>query len=182
MPIDSKLLSINDFLARTAETGFARANRLTVSVFGPFNTINEARSMTYSAEQVSLPGRMLEVSSVNIYGPVFKMPRLSTYNDILITFLCDDYMTQRTAFDKWINYINPTQNGFNFNYRDDYVGRLEIRQINESGTKASYGVKLIEAYPIAIGGIQGNWVETDIQRLQVQFAYRYWENLTPLEL
>lgn len=181
---DSRLLNISDFLSRVSGTGFARANRVTVEIFLPTKLIESipsaqviSRTLTYSAEQVTLPGRILQASDISIYGPPIKMPTRTLYNDLNITFLCNDFMTQRSFFDLWINYINPSEQGYNLRYRDDYVGRINIYQMNEKGDKPSYGITLYEVYPLIVNDMGGNWVDTEIQRLQVQFSYRYWENI-----
>lgn len=178
---ESRLLNINDFLARISGSGFARANRVTVEIFPPavLSLLNAAaiKSLTYTAEQVMLPGRILQASDINIYGPPIKMPTRTLYNDLNVTFLCDDLMTQRTFFDRWINYINPSEGGFNLRYRDEYIGSIKIYQMNESGEKTNYGIALYEVYPLVVNDMNGNWVDNEVQRLQVQFSYRYWENI-----
>ena len=181
---DARLLNINDFLSRVSDSGFARSNRVTVEIFPPLAltilnplTAATAKSLTYTAEQVTLPGRILQASDINIYGPPIKAPTRTLYNDLNITFLCDDFMTQRSFFDRWMNYINPSEDGFNLRYRDYYIGQVKIYQMNESGKKSNYGITLYEVYPLIVNDMGGNWVDTDVQRLQVQFSYRYWENI-----
>lgn len=181
---DSNLLNISDFLSKVSTSGFARANRVTVQIFPPAELVRlipaaaiAARNLTYSAEQVTLPGRILQASDINIYGPPIKAPTRTLYNDLNVTFLCDDFMVQRDFFDAWINFVNPAEQGFNMRYRDDYIGNINIFQMNERGNKANYGIRLYEAYPLIINDMGGNWVDNEVQRLQVQFSYRYWENI-----
>ena len=181
---ESNLLNINDFLARVSSTGFARANRVTVEILPPSELIRlipiavvAAKTLTYTAEQVTLPGRILQASDINIYGPPIKAPTRTLYNDLNITFLCDNFMVQRAFFDRWINFINPSEQGFNMRYRDDYIGKINIYQMDEQGNKSNYGISLYEAYPLIVNDMGGNWVDNEVQRLQVQFSYRYWENI-----
>ena len=89
---------------------------------------------------------------------------------------------QRKLFDTWLNFINPKEKDFDFRYRGDYIGKVTIFQINETGDDISYAVELQEAYPIRIGDVRGTWAEQEVMRLDVELSYRYWRNLSRGEI
>jgi hypothetical protein len=80
-------------------------------------------------------------------------------------------------FDAWLNFVNPKENKYDFRYRDDYIGEIDILQISEDGNRVSYGMRLYEVFPINLGEIKGSWVEQEPIRLDATFSYRYWRSL-----
>ena len=65
----------------------------------------------------------------------------------------------------------------NFKSRLEYllnVSDVEIYLLDNNG-KATYGVKLVEAFPKTIGANEFNMATTnELQKISVTFAYRYW--------
>lgn len=178
-------LNISAFVARAKIDGFSRLNRIAVRINPPaelarrFNT----SSLTYYAESVNIPGVDLLTNELYLNGPTITYPQRSDYRPgTTMTFLVDDSMSQRLFFDAWMNYISPKERGFDLRYRDDYIGKITIFQIGETGLRTTYGVELYEAYPTSIGDIRGNWSEQEIVRQDVNFSYRYWRNLTEGEI
>ena len=109
------------------------------------------------------------------YGPIEKFPYWSNYNDIDLTFIVDDDMKTKIAFDDWIEYINPTGN-FNFNYKSGYAIDITISQYNLQN-EISYKVKLIDAFPINMNQLDLDWSSDSIHKLTITFAYTYWESV-----
>jgi hypothetical protein len=78
-------------------------------------------------------------------------------------------------------------------YRDRYATTIGIFQYDEGGDKRpwpalTYGVKLIDAYPISVNQLNLSWTDDNIHRLSVTFAYTQYEplgkitNLIPIPL
>lgn len=178
-----KLLNINSFLSQIRKSGVSRLNRIAINIKPPQELINilnykgKDDYLTYFAESVTMPGVELGVANFNFGGPIMKMPVSTEYREITITFLIDDDMRQKMFFDAWINYINPKEQKFDFRYRDDYLGEVDIFQISEDGNRVSYGCKLYEVYPIIIGDIKGSWADSEPARLDITLSYRYWRSL-----
>ena len=64
------------------------------------------------------------------------------------------------------------------NYYDDYIGSMEIFQLDGNGD-ITYGIKATEVYPTTIGGIEYAYANTNqIATQAVNFQYRQWYNLT----
>ena len=63
------------------------------------------------------------------------------------------------------------------NFYSEYVSDVTIEQLNVGG-KPTYGVQLIEAYPMSVTAIDYSYSNSSaIQNVSVVMAYKYWKNL-----
>lgn len=184
MAINTKsALNINNFISRIGDRGISKANRIAVQIKPPFEVvgildyINKDEYLTYYAESVAMPGVEFSTAAIYFGGPPMTFPTRSEYRDISISFLVDDYMRQKTFFDSWMNYINPKENKFDFRYRDDIIGEIDIFQITEDGKYISYALRMYEVFPISMAEIKGSWAEQEPVRIDISFSYRYWRSL-----
>lgn len=157
----------------------ARTNRFDVDIPIPLTLIpyvKTARTLKYRCEVANLPGKNLSTMDQKTYGPVEKFPYLTTYNDIDLTFIVDEDMSQKFLFDGWLNFINPTYNN-NMRYKENYATTITINQYDTSNEK-TYSVSLIDAYPISMNQLDLDWNGDGYHKLSVTFAYTYWKNLS----
>lgn len=150
------------------------------------------RDLSYLCEAAELPGRGFMNIDVRYYGPSFKMPFQTTYEDLNLTFLVRDLFLERQMFDDWLELINPS-NTYNFNYRKDYICNIDVFQMSEIETSgqssvdadrnvsAQYKFTFEEAWPILVNPMPVNWAEDNFNRLTVAFTYKRWhrEKLDP---
>jgi hypothetical protein len=183
MAIDpQKTLDINNFLSEVRLSGFSKLNRIAINIKPPreliqiLNYKNKDNYLTYYAESVLIPGYEILTNNLFLGGPPLNIPARSEYADVSTTFLVDDDMRQKVFFDAWMNFINPKESKFDFRYRDEYIGEIDVFQISEDGNRISYGVRLYEAFPIAVREVKGSWAEQEPIRLDVNFSYRYWRS------
>ena len=134
----------------------------------------------YLSDSAELPGRAFMSIDHRYYGPNFKTPFQSTYEDMQITFLCRTESFERQFFDDWMEIINPT-NLWDFNYRDQYRANIDIFQLAEApdtsgktAPKAVYKWTLWDAYPTTINPQPVSWSDDNIQRLSVSITYSHW--------
>jgi hypothetical protein len=168
--------NINDFKSSFTKD-LARSNRFDVDVTIPLVMIpyvTSARSLKYRCENAQLPGRTLATTEQKTYGPIEKHPYLNTYNDINLTFIVDDDMQQRILFDAWLNYINPSYSN-NMRYKSDYATILKINQYDVTG-QLTYSVNLYDAFPLSMNQMDLDWNGDGYHKLNVTFAYTYWQN------
>jgi len=96
---------------------------------------------------------------------------------IAASFYLDSHMRERHFFEQWQKMAVNT-NTHKANYYDDYIGTMEIFQLDGQG-EITYGIKATEVYPSTIGGIEYAYANTNqIATQAVQFQYRQWFNLT----
>jgi hypothetical protein len=83
-------------------------------------------------------------------------------------------MQQRILFDAWLNYINPSYSN-NMRYKSDYATILKINQYDVTG-QLTYSVNLYDAFPISMNQMDLDWSGDGYHKLNVTFAYTYWQN------
>lgn len=140
--------------------------------------------MDYLCEAADFPGRGFSVAQSRQYGPSQVMPVNTEYQPMTLTFICRADSSERRFFDDWLDYINPVNN-FNFEYPENYYSVINIYQYAEWGTvgqsrppftpQITYNWRLNKAWPTLIGEQGVNWVDQEYLRLQVTFAYKYWD-------
>lgn len=176
------------FAVRIMPTG---ANSLLRS-YAPF-----MRDFTYLCEAAELPGRgFMNADVKGYYGPDFKVPYQTEYQETAMTFLCRGESFERQFFDDWMELINPTGT-FNFRYKDDYVCQIEMFQFSEAPKMkttepnretvtssptattstepvATYAWTLHDAYPILVNPQPVTWADDNFQRLAITFTFTKW--------
>jgi hypothetical protein len=143
-----------------------------VSQAASFNT----EDLRYRCETAQLPGRTFDTIEQKTYGPIEKFPNLTTYTDIDLTFIVsDEMMKERRIFDNWLECININYNN-NFRYKSEYATDIKIVQYTVTN-QFSYGVNLIDAYPISMNQLDLDWSSDGYHKQTVTFAYTSWETV-----
>lgn len=136
-----------------------------------------SRYLSLQCESAELPGRNIGTADVKIYGPSFKVPTSTSYNDTTLTFLCTNDFYERKLFDKWLESIHPSDtNNFRFpkGEKSGYLTNITVIQYDDF-IKQIYAVKLIDAFPTAIAPQALSWGEDGFHRLSITFAYQRFE-------
>lgn len=203
-----QFLGLQEYTSAVSRNGGpSKANRFVVRINslpskivrrGVYNTV--IRDLSYLCEAAELPGRGFMNIDVRYYGPSFKMPYQTTYEDLNLTFLVRDLFLERQMFDDWMELINPSNN-YNFNYRKDYICSIDLFQMSEVETSstnnpdrpnrvsaesrdpakkvsAQYKFTFEEAWPILVNPMPVNWAEDNFNRLTVAFTYKRWHRET----
>ncbi len=168
--------NISEFKA-TFQKDLSRPNKFDVNIPIPLTLIpyiQSAKSLNYRCENANLPGRTFATAEQKTYGPIEKYPYLNTYTDIDMTFIVDDDMNQKIFFDAWLSYINPLYNN-NMRYKGDYSTVITVNQYDVTN-QISYSVNLYDAYPVSMNQMDLDWSADGYHKLNVTFAYTYWQN------
>lgn len=170
--------TINDFRS-SFNVDVARPSRFDVTIPIPYyflTQFNNAKQLTYRCESTELPGRAFDHVTRQIGTlPVQKFPLKTIYNDLTMTFIVSDDMSEKIFFDQWMELINP-QSTFNLKYKSDYAVDISINQY-DVGNNLTYSATLIDAFPIAINQLDVDWSSMDNHhKLTVVFAYTQWYN------
>ena len=140
--------SLDRFRTEILTKGLARSNRFEVIINPPvFLSQKYGDTISLLAEQASLPMLNIISKSYKIFGPSYQRPFTSEYGGegMPMTFHVDSSMTVRNFFEDWMHAIvNPVT--FTTSYQDQYIGSIEIRQIDEQDN-ITYAVRLLEAFP-----------------------------------
>ena len=136
------------------------------------------RKVGLQCESISFPGRNLDTEDdTNIYGPIRSIVQGYSYGDVTGVFRCSSDMREKTFFETWQRLAYNPQT-WSMGYYDSYVGGLQIFQLDQKD-KRRYGVELIECFPKTVAEINLAATQaTEVHKVSVTFAYRYWKNLT----
>ena len=190
---------LNAFLQHNASRdGYAKQNRYEVIILLPsgvtgggdgmgtsakagYVTSNlhgeTARRISFRCESISIPARSLRTqTNNNQYGPIHQIAQGQTYAPVEASFYCGSDLAERYFFEEW-QKITYNPDTYDINYYKEYIGSIEIYQLNEQDER-TYGCKLEECFPITIGALPyGHGNSNQIQKISVEFAYRYWRNI-----
>jgi len=188
-------LNLNDLKSAADNAGqYAKSCRFVVRIGASSLTggssilkiMNTTKDFIYMCEAVEFPGRGFDVTQIRYNGPSQVFPNNTMYNQASLSFICRTYSPERAFFDDWMDIINPTSS-WNFEYADNYYSTIQIYQLAEFGQGlgtqqnaqitpvATYGWTLNKAWPTLVNPQQVTWADQDILRLQVTFAYKYWD-------
>jgi len=160
---------------RSIDGGFADTNAANMQ------TLNSqvGRQVNLHCNTVSMPGHDLQAQDQQ-HGsaPGRQMVQSHDYaGTIAASFYLDVHMRERHFFEQWQKMAVNT-NTHKANYYDDYIGTMEIFQLDGNG-EITYGIKATEVYPATIAGIEYAYENTNqIATQAVQFQYRQWFNMT----
>ena len=138
-----------------------------------------SRYLALQCEAADLPGKSIITADAKIYGPGFKVPYQTQYNETSLTFLCTNEFFERKLFDKWLESIMPTDtNNLRFpkGKNSRYLTNIKVVQYDEF-IRQIYAVELMDAFPIGVSAQPVSWGEEGFHRLTVQFAYQKYRTL-----
>jgi hypothetical protein len=185
---------IREFISNIeGKKGLAKNNRFQVNMVIPAAiAVNyDSRDLSLLCESTELPGKTLNTADVKVYGPTYKIPYQKQYAEINFNFLCTNNGNERQIFDKWIEYIMPSQTnnmrfprGTNGLGGEGYLTQIYIEQYNDYSVSEAKGledtdngellkhIQLIDAFPLGYSAQALNWGDDGFLRLTVQFSYR----------
>tara|TARA_B100000424_G_scaffold180890_1_gene139941 strand:- start:984 stop:1736 length:753 start_codon:yes stop_codon:yes gene_type:complete len=189
---------LNEFIGlMRSDNGYAKNNRFEViltppsgsrSQGAPTNTFaplvgtligdGTARTTSLRCETIDMPSRTIDTEpDSNLYGPVRNIAQGYSYPTINAVFQCSSDLKERKFFETWQRQAyDPVT--WSMGYYDDYVGTVDIYQLDEQDERR-YGIRLVECFPKDVGAIAFNSNPgADIQKINIGFSFRYWQNLT----
>ena len=118
--------SIDQFVSSFGKE-LARPSRFDVSIPVPIPLLPyraTAKNLSLRCETTELPSRSFSTADQKFgTNPIEKHAYQSNYNELTMTFIVSDDMSEKIFFDAWMEYINPTLS-FDFNYKSDYISTL----------------------------------------------------------
>ena len=130
---------------------------------------------------ITMPSRTFNTSPYRIAGAPYKYPTQVQYGDITATFIGDKFLRLRRFFELWQSMMYNNQTGM-WNFYKEYIGNVDIFQLGQfealnDRDSATYGVRMREAFPSAIGDITySSGTQNDYVKVTVTFSYRDWLN------
>ena len=130
---------------------------------------------------ITMPSRTFNTSPYRIAGAPYKYPTQVQYGDITATFIGDKFLRLRRFFELWQSMMYNNQTGM-WNFYKEYIGNVDIFQLGQfealnDRDSATYGVRMREAFPSAIGDITySSGAQNEYVKITVTFSYRDWLN------
>lgn len=137
--------------------------------------INDPRDINILCESCSLPGRAIQTGEYDAHNrAVRKYPSGIIEEDVEFTFLLTNDYYAKKFFDRWMrSVIDPVTELIS--YREEYATDVYIQQLDKKNTP-TYGIKLLNAYPISVSSIELNNESTDAtQSVTVSMTYERFE-------
>lgn len=131
--------NINNFIAHTNKTGdYARSDKFEVEISVPkimedSDYASFGPSLTFQCEATELPGRNVNMIEYRHHALVERIPHYNTFDNINLTFYCNDSFLEKKFFDDWINSMVPINTGLatykqNDSYEELFTSTIKIKQ------------------------------------------------------
>jgi hypothetical protein len=158
------------------------------NIAGSASPSDVARSLSFRIDSITMPQRSVNAINYQTYGAPYKIGSNLNYVDIDFSVILSPDLREREFFLKWQDLIGGDQRtgttNWDIGYYDDYICKqgFTIYQLDQNGNRTR-AIKLIDSYPMMVGSINGNWAQTDIQKMNITMAYRYFiEEEVPVPL
>ena len=173
------LRTITDFKSKMAGGG-ARPNLFEVELVFPDpiaieNDVKEKSRFLVKAAQ--LPASNITPIEVNFRGRILKIAGDRTFDTWTVTIINDVDFAIRSAFEKWMNFINKMEDATGAQDPAAYQPDAYVHQLDRDGsTLRSY--KFHDVFPTNISAVDLSYETVDtVEEFTVEFQVQWWEAL-----
>ena len=173
------LRTITDFKSKMAGGG-ARPNLFEVELVFPDpiaieNDVKEKSRFLVKAAQ--LPASNITPIEVNFRGRILKIAGDRTFDTWTVTVINDVDFSIRSAFEKWMNFINKMEDATGAQDPAAYQPDAYVHQLDRDGsTLRSY--KFHDVFPTNISAVDLSYETVDtVEEFTVEFQVQWWEAL-----
>ena len=171
------LRTITDFKSKMAGGG-ARPNLFEVELVFPDpiaieNDVKEKSRFLVKAAQ--LPASNITPIEVNFRGRILKIAGDRTFDTWTVTIIQDVDFAIRSAFEKWMNFINKMEDATGAQDPALYQPDAYVHQLDRDGsTLRTY--KFHDIFPTNISAIDLSYETVDsVEEFTVEFQVQWWE-------
>ena len=171
------LRTITDFKSKMAGGG-ARPNLFEVELVFPDpiaieNDVKEKSRFLVKAAQ--LPASNITPIDVNFRGRILKIAGDRTFDTWTVTVINDVDFAIRSAFEKWMNFINKMEDATGAQDPAAYQPDAYVHQLDRDGsTLRTY--KFHDVFPTNIAAIDLSYETVDsVEEFTVEFQVQWWE-------
>jgi hypothetical protein len=150
------------------------------NVFDSSSSSAIARSLSFRIDTITMPQRSVNMINYQTYGAPYKIGGNLNYVDIDFSVILSPDLREREFFLKWQDLIGGDHRtgttNWDIGYYDNYICKkgFTIYQLDPNGNRTRK-IELIDSYPLMVGSINGNWATTDVQKINITMAFRYFE-------
>ena len=174
------LRTIKDFKSKLIGGG-ARPNLFEVELAFPDGegspvAVNEVvENARFLVKAAALPSSTIAPIEIPFRGRILKIAGDRTFETWTITVMNDSTFTIRSAFEKWMNYMNKLDNGTGVTDPVLYQKDAVVKQLDRDG-RVLRKYKFWDIFPTNISTIELNYDTIDtIEEFQVEMQVHYWE-------
>ena len=171
------LRTITDFKSKMAGGG-ARPNLFEVELVFPDpiaieNDVKEKSRFLVKAAQ--LPASNITPIEVNFRGRILKIAGVRTFDTWTVTVINDVDFAIRSAFEKWMNFINKMEDATGAQDPAAYQPDAYVHQLDRDGsTLRTY--KFHDVFPTNISAVDLSYETVDsVEEFTVEFQVQWWE-------
>lgn len=176
---------LQDFLAHFNRYGVAKTSHFQFDcpvTFSGDKFSGSRKVISLRCEATELPGRQLVSEDAHIYGPSYKAPYQSVYQELNLTFLeTSDFMI-RAFFETWMdNIFDSDDNKIDFpnkTWVECSLTQYDMIQIDQTDPKSSLRPiakwTLHNSIPTAINQMPVSWTEDGLHRTTVTLAFQWY--------
>tara|TARA_B100001778_G_scaffold281613_1_gene246800 strand:+ start:184 stop:771 length:588 start_codon:yes stop_codon:yes gene_type:complete len=171
------LRTITDFKSKMAGGG-ARPNLFEVELVFPDpiaieNDVKEKSRFLVKAAQ--LPASNITPIEVNFRGRILKIAGDRTFDTWTVTIIQDVDFAIRSAFEKWMNFINKMEDATGAQDPALYQPDAYVHQLDRDGsTLRTY--KFHDVFPTNISAVDLSYETVDsVEEFTVEFQVQWWE-------
>ena len=173
------LRTITGFKSKLAGGG-ARPNLFEVEIAFPDETAidNDVKDKSrFLIKAAALPASNITPIDVNFRGRILKIAGDRTFDTWTITVLNDVDFSIRSAFEKWMNFINKMSDATGAQDPAEYQPDAYVHQLDRDGsTLRTY--KFHDVFPTNISQIDLSYETVDaIEEFTVEMQVQWWEAL-----
>lgn len=142
--------------------------------------ISDPRDITLLCQGASIPGRQITTIDYQAEKQIVPIPYAIIDEDVTLKFLMtSDYYIKR-MMDDWVSSIVNLES-YQVGYKKDFACDVIIQQLDAENVPV-YGVKLINAFPTSVTGIELDQAqESAAMELSVTMSYDRVETQGPLK-
>ena len=173
------LRTITGFKSKLAGGG-TRPNLFEVEIAFPNETAidNDTKEKSrFLIKAAALPASNITPIDVNFRGRILKIAGDRTFDTWTVTVLNDIDFSIRSAFEKWMNFINKMEDNTGEQDPAIYQPDAYVHQLDRDGsTLRTY--KFHDVFPTQVSQIDLSYETTDaIEEFTVEFQVQWWEAL-----
>jgi hypothetical protein len=176
------LRTIKDFKSKLIGGG-ARPNLFEVELAFPDGegspvAVNEVvENARFLVKAAALPASTIAAIEIPFRGRILKIAGERTFETWTITIMNDSTFSIRSAFEKWMNYINKLDDATGVTDPVLYQKDAVVKQLDRDG-RVLRKYKFWDIFPTNISSIDLNYESRDaIEEFTVEMQVHYWEAL-----
>lgn len=131
---------------------------------------DEARLLTYYANDVTIPSRQITTGDAKTVGSLYRYPTGTTFSEISINFTISRDLTTRMFFERWMNRITEDSGNRVSWYKDSVCQFIDIIKYERGGSNpTSSSVSLVSPTAddrtrntVKWNKVTGAWVLTNV--------------------